>query len=311
MRWLLVAPALLFAPLQAAAQDSFVVIPWSAAAAPTYTGPGDIVSFTAWWGVRAYSGAIVTAGTQALVNLSRASDSHTCDIIVSGTGGLGNTANCSTGGDNGTAVATWCSATTCSVTEAYDQTGNGNNVVQATGANRPALVFVCGSGATRCFQITASTALLASSSNFTPASGKVSITAAYLDNSVAGGFRALAQNGSNNRLSPTNTTVVLTGGTSGSIAATAGGSSYHSVNAVMDGVSSVVNVDGTETTGTVTGNTTAGAIQFANANGTGATARSILEGGFLDNADFTGTQRTNLCKNTQAYYTGVSFGAAC
>lgn len=98
-----------------------------------YLGLGDLDTYAVYAGLRAYSAAIVAAGTQPLVNVSRVSDSHTCDILVSGTGYLGNTANCSTGGDNGAAAATFC-ATTCNVPILYDQTGGGHNFVP-TGGN--------------------------------------------------------------------------------------------------------------------------------------------------------------------------------
>lgn len=86
------------------------------AAASTYTGIGDLQAKTAYWSTRAYKRSIVTAGTQALLNLRRTSDSHTCDIIVSASGGLGNTGNCSSGGDNGTALLSWATRSTFSGT---------------------------------------------------------------------------------------------------------------------------------------------------------------------------------------------------
>jgi len=92
-----------------------------AASNGTYTGPGNVVGAIFWWGLRAYNTA--GAGTAKLVQLQRASDSQTCDIIASVTGGFGNTANCS-GAANGQTAAVFCNATICSVMRLYEQTGN-------------------------------------------------------------------------------------------------------------------------------------------------------------------------------------------
>jgi hypothetical protein len=73
----------------------------------SYVGPGDIKTYSEWWGLRAYSAAEAAAATAKIVNVSRVTDSHTCDFIVATNGGFGVTANCSTGGDNGQSLATF------------------------------------------------------------------------------------------------------------------------------------------------------------------------------------------------------------
>lgn len=98
----------------------------------TYVGPGDVTpSATAWWGLRGYSVANAIAGSKA-INIIRASDSATTDIVILPTGKL----------DVATATA-FCASTTCKVTKAYDQTGNGLDMAQATGANQPTLTLNC------------------------------------------------------------------------------------------------------------------------------------------------------------------------
>ena len=80
MKKIFVALGLLLALCSAASAQWFPMASGPTGAAPAYTGPGDIVaSATAWYGLRAYNAAIVTTGTQALVNLRRSSDNHTCD----------------------------------------------------------------------------------------------------------------------------------------------------------------------------------------------------------------------------------------
>jgi hypothetical protein len=107
-----------------------------------FTGPGNIVSGAkAWWGLRAYS-TTQADGAHKAVNIIRASDSQTCDVFYSTGGGLGVTTACS-GAANGTAAATFCNATTCKIITWYDETGNGNDLTQATSGRQAVLTFSC------------------------------------------------------------------------------------------------------------------------------------------------------------------------
>src|ERR1700722_1400624 len=104
-------------------------------AAVTYVGPGDTFSTSP---VGAYSCA--EAWTAAYAS----SHGGACDVVDTSTGlvtctytfqsnGFVNPSQCNGAGQS-------CQ-TACSVTKAYDQTGNGNHVVQATLANMPTLTF--------------------------------------------------------------------------------------------------------------------------------------------------------------------------
>lgn len=92
--------------------------------AASYTGPGDIDTFTAWWGLRAYSSAtrgnnlieVCNSGDANCVNM--ASSASTGDLVVTSVG------------------STDCSVSTCTIKTAYDQSGNSRNMSQATEANR-------------------------------------------------------------------------------------------------------------------------------------------------------------------------------
>lgn len=344
----------------------------------TYIGPGDIVSFTAWWGLRAYNGAIVTTGTQALVNIRRTSDSRTCDIIVNSSGGAGLLGNCSTGGDNGSTPLSWatrgtftgvmtgttslattgdpCTAvandqllgagfttyttiqsiTSCAagtgayvlnksytlssfavtdliptvIPELYDQTGNGHNLLQATTANQPTYAFNCATvGTLPCFQIKSSAIAMAASGTVTPATGTVSFTAvAERATGTTLSARLVTENGStNNRLSFSTANLWgVTGGSSGSVNATATDAVWHAVQALANGASAVVNIDGTETTGTATGNTTAGAPSILFNAGSGVDYETEM--GFSDNVAWSSGNRSSLCHNEYAYN---GTGASC
>lgn len=135
----------------------------SAVIAPSYSGPGNVVSGAFYWvGLRAYTSAIAAAGTQKIVNVRRTSDSHTCDVLVASNGGLANTANCSTGGDNGQTAPSFCTSTTCFAVTLYDQSGNGLDFTQATTANQPQILFTgCTSGSLPCLSFTSSQSLIA------------------------------------------------------------------------------------------------------------------------------------------------------
>lgn len=108
----------------------------------TYAGPLDKVSGAVQClSIRACSAAKAN-GTSIAMNVQRSSDSQTCDLLLTTSGNIGSTTNCS-GAANGTVAATFCSAGsgTCAMVTWYDQSGNGNNVTQATSGNQPQLVF--------------------------------------------------------------------------------------------------------------------------------------------------------------------------
>lgn len=98
----------------------------------SYTGPGDIVAgWKAWYGLRAFSAAVAATGTQKSGNVRNGTTAETCDILIATSGLLGLTANCS-GSSSGETPSAFCTSGSCFITEWYDQTGNGNNVSQAT-----------------------------------------------------------------------------------------------------------------------------------------------------------------------------------
>ena len=91
-----------------------------------YVGPGDIVSgATAWYGLRAYSAAVAATGTQKAINIRRASDNTTKDILIR-----------KKRQSRSPTASTFCASTTCYVTKWYDQSGDGHNMTQAT-ARKP------------------------------------------------------------------------------------------------------------------------------------------------------------------------------
>lgn len=170
-----------------------------------YVGPGDIVSgATAWYGLRGYSAAFAATGTGKAVNVRRASDNATMDIVILANGNLDITTANTFATVDATASASATASTTLNltgvsstphvgstitgagvtqpcyvisvgsftagagtvvvnqaqtlaavsisiqyglfVTEAYDQSGNGNHATQATAGNQPQLLPVAKNG---------------------------------------------------------------------------------------------------------------------------------------------------------------------
>jgi hypothetical protein len=99
---------------------SFIPIPAS------YIGPGDIVSGAGgWWGLRAYSQS--TTGTKA-IRLRRDSDNNESDFLTltDGSGKL-----------DMTAIQNFKGTANLFCVKLYDQSGNGHDFAQATGAFQP------------------------------------------------------------------------------------------------------------------------------------------------------------------------------
>ena len=229
---------------------------------------------------------LTSYSTNKLIRLRRASDSTESDIGFLSNGFI----------DTPTA-STFCNATTCFVRTWYDQSGGGRDLVQLTTASQPAFAFNC-LGSKPCFQTT-TTQSVATAANVTPASGLVSFNS--VANRAAGTAQCtlMRENGANNRWFTSASILFwsITGGTSGSFGGGATDAAWHSGNSVVNGASSVVGIDGTDTTGTATGNTTAGAAFIG---GSASTTCNILENAFFDNVALSATQRLQIAKEQKA-----------
>jgi hypothetical protein len=275
--------------------------------APGAYGPGDVVpsAQVVYYGLRAYTAAIAAAATHKLINISRASDSHTCDIIVATNRGLGNTANCSTGGDNGQSASGFCNATTCVVVTLYDQVAT-HDMTQATNANRPTLTFNC-LGGLPCMTFGTNQALVQSA----PTGSSQPLTFILVgkrtaqftaQSTVAGANGAQPEVGG---ASSANTWIMYAGSVAN--VASVSDSVWHAFDFVFNGASSIANTDGTEVTTNPSTNVVNATMFVGNGNWNG----TVTEFGMWASG-FTGTQRTNMCKNQQAYWGGGgNFGATC
>jgi hypothetical protein len=262
-----------------------------------YTGPGDLVaSALSWYGLRAYN-ATWADGAHVAVALIRASDSHTCSVLLTTAGDLGNTTSCSNSGENGQSLSTWGNATTMKVTTLYDQSG-ALNVVQATDAARPVLTLNCLNTSKPCMTFSGAQFLVASNSL---TNQPVSISAVVRR---TGTFTTQGDIISGNNGVFFTTSANQLGGYFGSTASvSATDNVWHAAQWAINGSSSAMNVDGTLTSSMVFG-----ALQLSNGYQLGAQSGTtspltgnITEVGVWGSA-LNSTQMTNLCHNQYTYW---------
>lgn len=287
---------LALAPLAASAGTMTLLGAGSAPSGGGYTGPGDVVaSATHFWGFRAYSAATATANAKAAALIR--SDSHTCDVLLATTGDLGVTANCSTSGENGTAVATWCNATTCKASTLYDQVGTAD-MVQSTGSAQMALSFGCTNGKTCLIAAGAQqyqTTISAVPQPFT-------VSAVALRTSGAG-QGSILNDANGNTLVFFNSTANQVAAYFGSTvsAATASDSAWHALQFVITGASSTINVDGTATAASPGTNQMSANWRIASEGTVNWLTGDIAEVGFWPST-FSSGQQASMCHNQYAYW---------
>jgi len=287
IRWATLIAALLATSSAEAQCLGFQCPPGVLGAAASGTSP-PLNSFTTPSGAYSFR-KLLSAYAGSAVKLRRV-DATTADI-----GFVGN--------DFDTAAATAFCTTACTVQTWFDQSGNGRDLVQLAAANQPAYLAGC-IGALPCAQWTVNTQALGGPS-VTPASGTVSLSAVGRRSGGSTGVCTLfRENGSaGNRLTigTTAASVILTGGTSGSITAAASDGGWHVATGVIAGASSVLNIDGTETTGTVTGNTAAGTAGITTTI-VAPVVCSQTEAVFWDNYAMPAGERAALAANQRDYW---------
>lgn len=220
-----------------------------AATTTAFSGPGDVVaSATGHWGAEAYNAAYAT-GLNKAFNVCLAADATCADLSFDATGTV----------VNSLVGVSLCSAVTCTIKTAYDQTGNGNDITNATEATRPTIQFNCQGG--RACMVFASGAKLSKSNwnGSTNVAQPWTISCVFNDtatSAVTGGTPLSSNDGAG-----TAGGAIFTNGTGDEIdlfagsAVTVTGSTaahnvWHSVSGVGNNASSDLNIDGTANTGT-------------------------------------------------------------
>jgi hypothetical protein len=255
-----------------------------------YIGPGDLVpGATAWYGLRGYSKAVAWSGTQKAINIRRASDNTTKDIYILTNGAL----------DVSTA-STFCASTTCYVTEAYDQSGNGYNISQGTTTAQPQLLLSgCGLGSSGlpCLYFNGSDYLVGNADyntmgTFTTVAERSAnfTTGMIIFSQQQGG--AISFNGAANQISLYNGSISLS-----SVA----DSAWHAMQGVY-GATNYLYADGTGTSvGGSTKNNDAGIAWGAFYLGTTKLTGYSTEAGIWT-AGFTTAQIGTMCHNQYTYW---------
>ena len=233
---------------------------------------------------------LTSYATNKAINIVRASDSTATDIgfLASGSPDIAS-------------ATTFCNATTCKVVTIYDQGGGGRDLTQGTDANRPSLTFSC-LGSFPCMQFTSGSIQLVAAANVTPATGLVSFSVVGNRASGTNNCVWMEENGLLNRISGRNAAAnawLLTAGGANTIIPAASDAAWHTGQGVINGASSVANINGTETTGTVDANTTAGKPTIAGAT---STTCNQPEAAFWDNYALTAGERTFLTNGQRAVW---------
>ncbi len=253
-----------------------------------YVGPGDVdTTIVIYYGLRGLSAAVAAPGTQKAVRLKRA-DATTADIVILSNGDL----------DVATA-STFCTASPpCRVITIYDQANNGFDAA-SVGAG-PLFTFSC-IGSHPCMQF-------ANTANDTLKSGIAAfISVPYTVVAVAsrtGNFTTfnmmLADEGNNSDLlfNSTADQVIFPGGAG--VVASATDGALHSVIGVDNNASTIVTVDGADTTGSISSAGVSNLVQVGS-NGSGNSFN--LTGNYFEGFFSTGalSTRSALSANQHAY----------
>lgn len=326
------------------------------AATSSYTGPGDILTYSVWHGVRGVSGAFASPGTGKSINVRRASDNVAQDIVVLSNGnldvasyntfvgtdatasctiaatamactgasatlhindlitGVGITKPCIVTATNGSTTATVVigggTSTSCgtvSVAETvtfqvagllpkeYDQIA-ANDSVQATAGSQPQLFPDCGN-ALPCVGYNGTSSFFGATVSNTAQPWSISLVAErvlvqkseYLNTGgwfvQPNGAATLNTNfGANLNTSPSDSVL-------------------HAFNILGSGASSVVNIDGTETTGNpgAAASGTSYGVGASNGGGSFFLGGYEMEEGIIASATTT-TTRNNTCHNQRLYW---------
>lgn len=210
--------------------------------AAAYIGPGNIVAgATAWWGLRAYTTAYAT-GLNKIANVCIPADVTCADLNSDANGNLVIT---TIGGSS-------CSVVTCTVKTLYDQTGNSNDITQATIASRPVLTVSC-LGGKPCLTYVAGQSLVKTSFNGgVDVAQPFTIVAAVNDTGTStGGGGILATKAANAAGLYANDGAVNTieAFAGSSLVVTAANNTWHTFGGVFNDASSNMNVDGVDNTG--------------------------------------------------------------
>jgi hypothetical protein len=275
----------------------------------SYQGPGDVfASAFGWYScARAYSASFALTQGAICQVADVGTGAITCDLKV-GTNGFADLTSSSCAGGTLTVPAFCTTHTSCVVSKAYDQSGNGNDIIQATLARMPALV-ISGLNSLPVMNCNAAISFLQTAGTLT-FSQPVTLSAAIIRSTgtAAAGF-----------IGTDNTAVYIGNGGAGNVAIsvavgtgvtkTAADAAWHGIQGLLNGngTSSAINVDGSDGTGAAgTVGWSGNNIRICRANGA-QLAGSLAEAGIWKLSS-TATDRGNIFTNqngTNGYNGGL------
>jgi hypothetical protein len=284
-------------------------------AGASYQGPGDIVSGATFWGscARVYEASLASTFT-SLCDLVSSSAPTTvlCTLRGSATGLVDLSAYC-TGAVTPAALCALQTGGVCNVAKVYDQTGNGNHLLQTTAATQPILTFSGANGLPGMTGTSAAATVILSAGNITQAlpfsmSAVLDRTGSVTTTAIAVGQRnaAVGIGGGSNA----NNLAINLG--SGSFTNIGGNdNSYHCVNTTLvSGAGSIANIDGTDSGSLNAGTAGFTGNPFSFFRSSGASFQGvIMEGGFWPTSSFTSGNRSSVYSNQHSSSTG--YNGAC
>ncbi len=275
-------------------------LPLAGVVAPTFQGPGDVVSGAImWWGLRSYN--LARAGNPA-ISLCDHTGANCADVSTDVVTGNLNSPG-TRGADNCNVL------TTCIVAAVYDQSGSNSctGVAPCTfnSGTQPTFKLNCSGSGKPCLQCSGSQ-FLRSTLTPTGAGAQPFTNVAFVTRTGAftttgswfGNDGDAIRIGFNNATNTVISFAALNGPT-----ATASDNSQHSIQAFVSGASSFFTIDGVDGS---TGNTGTNALGTSvlrlciDGNGNFMTGNFFEQGIWA--ATFTGTQRTNISNNATSYW---------
>lgn len=255
-----------------------------------FVGAGDLTitaTVQAYWGLRAWTSA--TRGNKLInaCNSTGGTDVGCGDMFSDATTGI--LASATIGGIT-------CPGANCTVKTIYDISGQTNcssavcDLTQATVANRPTL-GISGVNSRPCMQFTAaSSQSLVNSTNFAPVSATQPFTVSYVADrtGATGAIGNVIESGASIQIgffSSANTIFEYAGGSVASLGSVTD-STFHAVQNILNGASSVIYVDGSSNSVSAGANPWGSILTMGGSAGTGnkltacVTEVSIWHGGF-------------------------------
>jgi len=225
------------------------------------------------------------------IRIRRASDNQEIDINYLGfVPGIGAPIDVAT-------ANTHCTSTTCYGRWWYDQSGAAWHIGQATAANQPELIFNC-RGTLPCWRFTANTQNLTSASNFTPATGIVTVNAVAIRTTGTGTCQFVSGASPGNRM----VTAATANWSVGTTQAAAANGVWHAAVGIFNGAApnSSLTIDANAAvTGGATGTTTPGPVALIG----GATTTCLMGAAtFWDNYMTSAGETTVLIANQRGFW---------